>query len=75
LVDENRRTYGGTMNPLVGGDDKIFYGKHLIEGWLNPRKKRKPWQYSVMKKKQIAKRRACNKLARKSRRINRLRCG
>ena len=62
------------MNPLVSGlpeANKSFLGR-FIQGWTNPRK-RKPWQYSVMKQKQIAKRRKRNKIARKSRRINRLR--
>jgi hypothetical protein len=60
------------MNPLVGGEDKPFFGKHWITGLINE-KKRKPWQYSVMKAKQIKKRRQRNKMAQRSRRINRLR--
>jgi len=63
------------MNPMVdikGSENKSFFGKHFITGLINQRKQ-KPWQYSVMKKKQIAARRAKNKVARRSRRINRLR--
>ena len=60
------------MNPLVGGDEKPFFGKHWITGLIN-QKKQKPWQYSVMKAKQIKKRRERNKIARRSRRVNRLR--
>ena len=61
------------MNPLAGGEEgKSFFGKHWITGLIN-QKKQKPWQYSVMKEKQIKKRRARNKMARISRRVNRLR--
>jgi len=63
------------MNPVdIKGADNIgksFFGKHFM-GMIN-QKRQKPWQYSVMKKKQIAKRRMKNKMARRSRRINRLR--
>lgn len=62
------------MNPVdIKGADNIgksFFGKHFM-GMINQRQK--PWQYSVMKKKQIAKRRMKNKMAIRSRRINRLR--
>lgn len=60
------------MNPLVQGEQKSFFGKHFITGWIN-QKKQKPWQYTVMKQKQIDRRRKRNKMARASRRINRLR--
>lgn len=63
------------MNPLVGGDKPTFFGKHFLEGWLNPRKRQKPWTYSRMKMKQIERRRKRNKVARKSRRVNKLRRG
>jgi len=62
------------MNPMVdikGSEKKSFFGKHLIQGFIN-QKSHKPWQYSVMKKKQITARRKKNKMARRSRRINRL---
>ena len=59
------------MNPLVeSGDKKSYFGKHIL-GFI--REKQKPWNYGVMRSKQIAKRRAKNKIARKSRRANRLR--
>jgi hypothetical protein len=59
------------MNPLVeSGDKKTYFGRHLL-GMI--REKQKPWNYGVMKTKQIAKRRARNRAAKRSRRINRLR--
>ena len=60
------------MNPMVDikTPEKSFFGKHLM-GVIN-QKSHKPWQYSVMKKKQITARRKKNKMARRSRRINRL---
>jgi hypothetical protein len=60
------------MNPLVEKDSgrKSYFGRHIL-GMI--REKPKPWNYSVMKKKKIAKRRAKNKVARRSRRINKLR--
>lgn len=63
------------MNPMVdikGSEKKTFFGKSLIQGMIN-HKRHKPWQYSVMKQKQITARRKKNKMARRSRRINRLR--
>jgi hypothetical protein len=47
-----------------------FFGKSLL-GFIN-QKKVKPESYSRMKEKQIAKRRARNKIAYKSRRKNRI---
>lgn len=44
-----------------------------IEHVFTRRRHKKPWTYSVMKQKQIAKRRKRNKMARRSRRVNRLR--
>ena len=61
------------MNPFKPEERKPFFvGKHILESLIN-KKKKKPWQYSRMKMKQIAKRRMRNRMARRSRRINRLR--
>lgn len=60
------------MKNLIGD---IFSGmpKNLL-GFMNKKEKEKKTEaYKRMKMKQIAKRRARNKVARKSRRINRLR--
>ena len=64
------------MNPLnIKGlpqsNMASFFGKSLL-GFINQRKV-KPASYSRMKEKQIAKRRARNKIAYKSRRHNRIR--
>ena len=64
------------MNPFKpDGGQKSFFGKNLIE-WFSTGKKRgrhtRNWRFARMKQKQIDKRRAKNKMARKSRRINRL---
>ena len=62
------------MNPLVEDrNPKSYFGKQVL-GWINPKKK-KPMAYTRMKMNQIARRRAKNKMARRSRRINRLRNG
>lgn len=59
------------MNPFTESDGKKpYFGRHIL-GMI--REKQKPWNYGVMKKKQIARRRAKNKVARRSRRINKLR--
>ena len=59
------------MNPFSdSGGGKTYFGRHFL-GLI--REKQKPWNYGVMRSKQIAKRRAKNKVARKSRRANRLR--
>ena len=50
-----------------------FFGKTLTNPFVRRNPKRDTEEYSVMKKKQIAKRRARNKIARKSRRINQMR--
>jgi len=52
-----------------------LFGKNLISGFTSNRssRKTKTSSYSRMKKKQISKRRIRNMIARKSRRINRLR--
>lgn len=62
------------MNPFTEEGKKPFFGRRLIEHWINPRREKpKTWQYSKMKMKQIAKRRKRKKIAYKSKRINRLR--
>lgn len=61
------------MNPFKPEERKPHWmGKHILESLINT-KKRKPWTYSRMKMKQIARRRKRNRMARRSRRINRLR--
>ena len=62
------------MNPFTEEHKpSTFFGKHFL-GWINPRREKpKTRQYNRMKEKQIARRRMRNKMARKSRRINRLR--
>ncbi len=60
------------MNPFNLDTPKPnFFGKSLLEGFIN-RRKPKPPSYSRMKEKQIAKRRTKNKVAYKSRRKNRI---
>lgn len=67
------------MNPLNpfkdDGGNKSFFGKHLVE-WFKTGNKAgrhtRNWQFDKMKAKQIERRRKKNKIARKSRRINRL---
>lgn len=62
------------MNPFQEDRKPSFFGRHLIEHWINPRREKpKGWRYSRMKEKQIARRRKRNKIAYKSRRKNRLR--
>ena len=60
------------MNPFVEKATEFFGKNPNLLGTINMRR-RKPLSYSKMKIKQIKKRRAKNKLARKSRRINRIR--
>jgi hypothetical protein len=62
-----------SQSVVGGGNSSGHQAKRFIER-IMPRKK-KPWTYSVMKQKQIAKRRMRNKMARQSRRKNRLRNG
>ena len=60
------------MNPFNLSTPKAnFFGRNLIEGFLN-RRKRKPSSYSRMKLKQIKARRAKKIVAYKSRRKNRI---
>lgn len=50
-----------------------FFGKNLTNPFVRRNPRRDTEEYSAMKKKQIAKRRMRNKMARKSRRINQMR--
>ena len=65
------------MNPLNPFQDHkpFFNGRGLLE-WFNTGNKRgrhtRNWQYARMKDKQVERRRMRNKMARKSRRKNRL---
>lgn len=52
---------------------RFWNNSNSILGMITNRERNKPASYSRMKEKQIAKRRAKNKMAFKSRRINRLR--
>jgi hypothetical protein len=64
------------MNPFQPDAHKSFFGKNLIEWFVDGKKRGKhtrTWQYGKMKEKQIAKRRKRNKAARKTRRENRIR--
>lgn len=58
------------LDKLPIGKWQDHFGKTIL-GWIN-QKKKKSSSYSRMMEKRIAKRRARNKVARRSRRINRL---
>ena len=63
------------MNPFTDSGKKSFFGKNLIK-WVSSGPKvgrhTRNWRFARMKQKQIDRRRAKNKMAKKSRRINRL---